>query len=245
MKMKICAEALFLYNFIIDYAVLYSAAVIWHARGRPLISSLLLNAVYLVLTYFFGLYPPIPYLLLICGVKFGFAHKSAAALWGMLLTVCICEFLIGSITLGLMAVFDTGAGIVVLPCSLLMFTVKRADKSVKLAEVSGIYKIRLETGGHYVVLDALADTGNSLYIEKKPAIIADEAALLRLTEQNPQLYKAKCTTVAGESELDYFYADMVFCGKKTKNVCAAISKAPISGTFNAVINPELLLKKEE
>ncbi len=239
--MKICAEALFLYGLITDHCVLSCVKTLWRSRGRPFLCAVLINTVYILLIPFTGLYPAAPYILLSAAVILSMRPKGLGAILGMPLTAALIDFLISSITLGLMAVFNTGAYIAALPCFLVWFTVKKADKSIRLSRISGIYSIRLEKDGRFADISALADTGNALYINGRPVVAADSALLLPLCADKKDMFAAKCSTVSGESEILCFYADLSVNGKTIKNICAAISAVPINGPYNAVINPELLI----
>ncbi len=239
--MKICAETLFLYGLAIDYCVLSSVKTLWHARGRPFLCAFLINVLYISLVPFTGLFPAASYILLSAAVMLSMRSKIRGSFLGMALTAALIDFLISSITLGLMAVFNVGAYIAALPCFLVWFTVKKADKSIRLSKISGIYSIRLEKDGRFADISALADTGNALYINGRPVVAADSTLLLPLCTDKNDMFAAKCSTVSGESEILCFYADLSVNGKTIKNICAAISAVPINGPYSAVINPELLI----
>ena len=238
--MKIYAEELFLYNFIIDFSALYCTAIIWNARGRPVLCAAAANIIYIAYTAFWGLHPAIGLFLQVLAVLFGSKPQNIRQFIGMSVTVMLLNFFAGCLTMGLMAVFDMSPLIAALPCALLIFTVKRADKSVRLSKISGIYRIKLEKDGVFADLDALADTGNRLEINGRPVIAADKAALLPLYT-SADTFTANCAAVSGEGEILCFYADMHINGKTVKNICAAVSNVPINGAYNAVIDPQLLL----
>ncbi len=237
--MTLYGDIFFLYNVVTDYAVLKSASIMWRGRGRPFLWCILINFIYMAAVYFVGINFITPYLLLAAAVVFGLAPKDTKRFWGMLATVLILGFLLGSLSLGIMAVFDTGGTAALFPACILLFVTYRADKSIYLNKLSGIYPITLTANGHTVALTAFVDSGNKLKINGRTVVAADRDALSPILPYIDEFFTAPCKTVSGESELTCFYADMTANGK-TANTIVAVSQSPINDGFNALINSEFL-----
>ena len=238
--MEVYGDIFFLYNLVTDYAVLKSAAIIWHGRGRPFLCCVAVNIIYTAIVYFFGLYALTPYILLAAAVFFGLKPKKAPHFAAMLLTVWVLCFITGSLSLGIMTLFDTGTAAVLLPAVVLLAAVSRAEKSVYLSRLSGIYPVELSVTGKKVFLDALVDSGNTRRVGEKSVIVADRSALAPLLPHIGTFFTAQCVTVSGTGELCCFYADAAVNGKTHENACVAISGVPIEGGFDALISAEII-----
>ena len=118
------------------------------------------------------------------------------------------------------------------------------------------HKVNVVANGKSVVLNAIADTGNSLedVFGKGEVIIADKREVERLfvsvdITQNPALatrYRLlPCSTVSGADTLEAFRCDSAEIESDNakitiKNPLLAVSKTAMNDDYNAIINPKIL-----
>lgn len=239
--MQLYADIFFLYNLIMDYLVLKITAVLWGIRSEKLfLWCTAANICYIAAVFFAGISPVMPCFFLACAVLFSLRPKKTIHFIGIIITAYAVTFLLGSIGLGLMALFGANALFAAAPAVLLLYLLDRLKSSAKLSAVSGLYPLEISTEGKSINLTALCDSGNGLRIANEPVIIVDKTAAGPLMPYIADMFKHSCRTVSGEGELTCFYAMARIGRDMPKRTCIAISGTPMDGDFDSLINAEIL-----
>lgn len=118
------------------------------------------------------------------------------------------------------------------------------------------HEITVFADNKQIVLNAIADTGNSLedVFGKSEVIIADERQVIKLfgaleVENSPEIARRyrilPCSTVSGNDTLKGFRCDkaQIKLGNKNtvlKSPILAVSKTAFNDDYNAIINPKIL-----
>lgn len=115
-----------------------------------------------------------------------------------------------------------------------------------------LYDLTLWKGGRTAVLRALSDTGNRLKepFSGAPVILCDSSVVCRLWPPNeePLFRVIPFCTVAGEGTLRGFQPDGIRLRGpqmelETRDVYIAASPKPLTGTFQAILNPQLVERR--
>ncbi len=238
--MQLYGDIFFLYNLIMDYIVLKMTLILWGSgKNRLFLWCIAANICYTASVCVIGISPVMPFVFLAAALFFGARPHTPLRFFGMLITAYSVTFLLGSLSLGAMALFGLDGSVTVIFATVLLFLLKKISDSPKLCEISGLHRLEIFSGGKSVVLTALSDSGNGLEINGSPVVIADKKAVSPLLPYIKDTFPHPCRTVTGEAELICFYADTKIDEKTGRN-CIAISSTPINGSFEALINTELL-----
>lgn len=244
--MEIYGDIFFIYNLIMDYTVLKITAILWNtavSKGQKMfLWCVVTNLLYIFSIYFAGIYFFLPYAILALAVYLSFKPKSLLKFTGYLLTAYVVTFFLGSISLGLMAVFGADSSCILILAVIFLIIIRRISQNIALEKMAGRYMpIEIITNEHSDILTAYVDSGHSLEYNNTPVLIAD-SRYISDTAVNEFFY-IKCNTVSGTDFLKAFNAKLSFGNTVIEQGIVAISNAPLSGDFNALISPDFF--KEE
>ena len=142
--MQLYGDIFFFYNLVMDYIVLKMTALLWDSRQHGLFLWCVgANILYLLTVIFIGLYPILPCMFLALAVIFALRPKGILKFVGMILTTYLLTFMLGSLSLGLTAVFNADFPCVIIPGLLLLSALKKINKSVHLSRISGLYPLEI------------------------------------------------------------------------------------------------------
>ncbi|MEM1483854.1 sigma-E processing peptidase SpoIIGA [Oscillospiraceae bacterium PP1C4] len=111
-----------------------------------------------------------------------------------------------------------------------------------------LYDLTVTVNGKTISLKGLADTGSNLKepFSGAPVIVCDRTLAQRIKPEKDTGFRIiPCLTVTGEGALEGFRPDKIFItggGKsiQTSDVYIAASREPITGEYQALINPQLI-----